>query len=162
MFKVKKGQMAITDLFIALFVATILVILLMVVWNRYSLILIESSDYEGMQVIAFQTADLLVKSSGEPDNWELNPDNVDTIGLASSDRVLSEEKVDAFLGLLLNITSNSLGLELYDFYFQLNHINGTMLKDYGESPILNESVINVQRLVLYKNEKAVVELALWK
>lgn len=154
--------MAVTDLFIALFIATILIIVIIFVWNRYALILDENADYEGMQIIAFQTADLLVKSGGEPGDWELDPDSVDTIGLASSDRSLSEEKVDAFVNLLLNVSSKSLGVELYDFYFQLKHINGTRLKEYGESSTPNRSVINVQRLVLYKDEKAVVEFALWK
>ena len=160
MFKFKKSQIAVTDLFIALFVATILIIIVIFTWNRYSIILNEESDYRELQIIAFQTADLLVKSEGDPQNWENNPLNVDVIGLATDDRNLSAEKVNSFINLSYNFTLKSLGLELYDFYFQLKDINGTKLAEYGKTP--KNFVVNVQRLVLYENEKAIVEFALWK
>lgn len=161
MFKRKKAQIVLTDLFIALFVATILLVVIIFAWNRYSVIIEENSYYEGMQIIAFQTADLLVKSAGEPENWENDPENVYVIGLAGSDRTISEEKLDAFINLPLNISSRSLGIEIYDFYFQLKYINGTRLADYGKGSSKNKSTVNVQRLVIYKNEKAVVEFGLW-
>lgn len=160
MFRYKKAQIVITDLFIALFIATILIILIIFAWNRYTIILNEDADYKEMQIIAFQTADLLVKSNGEPINWEETPTSVDVIGLAGSDRNLSIEKVNAFVNLSYNITSKSLGVEYYDFYFQLKHINGTKLAEHGKTP--SNVVVNVQRLVSYKNEKAIVEFAVWK
>ncbi len=160
MFKLKKSQIAVTDLFIALFIATILIIIVIFTWNRYSIILNEESDYRELQIIAFQTADLLVKSEGDPQNWENNPLNVDVIGLATKDRNLSAEKVNSFINLSYNFTLKSLGLELYDFYFQLKDINGTKLAEHGKTP--KNFVVNVQRLVLYENEKAIVEFALWK
>ncbi len=125
MFKSKKSQIAVTDLFIALFMATITIIIIMFAWNRYTIILNEESDYRELEIIAFQTADLLVKSDGKPQNWENNPLNVEVIGLATEDRNLSLEKVYAFVNLSYNFTLRSLGLELYDFYFQLKGFNGT-------------------------------------
>ncbi len=163
MFKTKRSQIAIIDLLIALFMATILIVVIVFAWNRYTMILEEDTGYKEMQIIAFQTADLLVKSKGEPENWEENPDNVYTIGLASSDRNLSEDKVYAFVN---NISyanaSKSLGVTFYDFYFKLKHINGTKMAEYGKTLALNKSTVNVQRLVSYKNEKAIAEFALWK
>lgn len=160
MFKSKKSQIAVTDLFIALFMATIIIIIIMFAWNRYTIILNEESDYRELEIIAFQTADLLVKSNGEPQNWENSPLNVEVIGLATEDRNLSLEKVDAFVNLSYNFTLRSLGLELYDFYFQLKDFNGTRLAEQGKTP--ENFVVNIQRLVLYENEKAIVEFALWK
>ena len=63
MFKRKKAQIAVTDLFIALFIATILIVVIIFAWNRYTDVLSEDSDYREMQIIAFQTANLLVKST---------------------------------------------------------------------------------------------------
>ena len=160
MFRYKKSQIAIVDLFIALFIATILIIFIISAWNRYAMILNEDSDYKEMQIIAFQVADLLVKSKGEPSNWEDSATNVDVIGLSASGRNLSIKKIDAFVNLSYNITSQSLGVELYDFYFQLKHINGTKIAEQGKTP--TNAVVNVQRLVSYKNEKAIVEFAVWK
>lgn len=163
MFKSKRAQIAVTDLFIALFIATILIILIVYSWNSYAVVLSDNVDYNEMQIIAFQITDLLVKTKGEPENWETNPDNADVIGLASSDRILSTEKVYAFINnLTYNNASLILGAGFYDFYFQLKHINGTKLADFGQSIIPNRSVVNVPRVVSYKNEKAILEFAIWK
>ena len=160
MFRNKKTQMVVTDLFIALFVAGILIAIIIFSWNRYSLMLSEEADYRFMQITAFQTADLLVKSSGEPLDWEDDPRNVDVIGLADKDRELAIDKVDAFVNLSYNRTSKVLGLEIYDFYFQLKYLNGTKLVGYGRTP--SNTVVNIQRLVFYKDEKTIFEFALWK
>lgn len=162
MFRHKRAQLAVTDLFIALFVATILIVIIIFTWNRYTVILEENVDYEEMQIIAFQISDLLVKSKGEPEDWENDPNNVDVIGLASSDRELSPMKVEAFINLSYNITLKSLGAELYDYYFQLKHINGTKMAEHGVIFPPNSSVVNVPRLVIYENEEAIVEFAVWK
>ncbi|MEA2036065.1 MAG: hypothetical protein U9O94_01045 [Nanoarchaeota archaeon] len=162
MYKCKKSQIVVADLFIAMFIATMLIIIIIFTWNNYAILLDENIEYNEMQIIAFQTADLLVKSKGEPVNWEYSPNNVDAIGLASSDRVISEEKVGEFVNLPYNVTSKLLGVDLYDFRFELNHINGTMMEEYGKTPEGNKSIVSVQRIVSYKNEKAVVEFVLWK
>ncbi|MBU0629264.1 MAG: hypothetical protein KKC75_08820 [Nanoarchaeota archaeon] len=156
----KKSQIATIDLFIALFVATALVLALIFTWNRYSEVLNDDSQYRELQIVAFQTSDLLVKFQGEPSNWEQNPDSVDTIGLASSDRNISAAKLNSFLNLPYNITSQSLGLETLNFYLQLNHINGTQLADYGRTP--KNTIVRIQRFVSYQDEKAIMEIALWK
>jgi hypothetical protein len=148
----KKSQMATTDLFIALFAATILIIIIIFAWNNYALILNEDVNYKEMQIKAFQTADLLIKSKGVPVNWEENPTNIDVIGLAASDRNLSTEKVSAFLNASYNITLKSLGIELYNFYFRLKDLNGTEIAEYRNASASNKSIINIQRLVLYENK----------
>ena len=160
MFKRKKSQIALTDLFIALFIATLLVGIIIFALNRYNLILNEESDYNKMQIIAFQTADLLVKSGGRPADWEKSPFEAEVIGLADADRTLSEDKLNAFTNLSYDYASELLGLELYDFHFQLKQINGTKLAEHGKTPA--NFVVNVQRIVLYKNEKAIMEFAVWK
>ena len=162
MFKNKKSQVAVTDMFIALFISTILIIVIVFAWNRYTVILGDNVEYTEMQIIAFQVSDLLVKTKGEPEDWENSPDNVDVIGLTSSDRELSKEKVNAFINLSYSITSKSLGTELYSHYFQLKSINGTKLAEHGAGFPRNRSVVNVQRIVRYENEEAVVEFAIWK
>jgi len=156
----KKSQVALTDLFIALFVATSLIIIIIFTWNRYIMTLNDESEHKEMQIIAFQVADLLVKSSGDPKNWENNPSNINVIGLSSSDRNLSIEKVNEFINLSYNNTAGKLGLEFYDFSFQLKHINGTQMINYGKNS--SNNVVNVQRIVSYKDEKTIMEFAVWK
>ncbi|MBW2989814.1 hypothetical protein KY358_05865 [Candidatus Woesearchaeota archaeon] len=156
----RKSQIAVIDLTISLFIATIIIIFITFAWNRNAAILNENADYKEMQVVAFQAIDMLVRSEGSPSSWEENPSSARAIGLASSDRNISEDKLNSFTGLSYSNASQALGTELYDFYFQLKDINGTSLYSCGKAP--DNLVVNVQRLALYKNETAIVEFALWK
>lgn len=158
----RKSQIAVTDLIIALSIYVILILFVVFTWNRYTMILQDDFNYNVMEITAFQVTDLLVKSGGEPEDWEKDPGSVEVIGLASFDRNISAEKVDAFLNnISYRNASKLLGTAYYNFYFQIKHINGTRLREYGISST-NRSVVNVQRLVSYKNEKAMVEFALWR
>ena len=58
----KRSQIALTDFLIALFTSTVLIMIIIFSWNMYTTILGEDVEYKEMQIIAFQTADLLVKS----------------------------------------------------------------------------------------------------
>lgn len=126
-----KAQIAITDLFIALFIATLLIISIISVWNRYTVLAEDNVNYNDLQISAFQTANILVKSKGKPSNWEEDPDNVEMIGLASSDRNLSRDKTNAFINLPYSTLSKLLGLELYDFYFAIMSLD-MIPQDIGE------------------------------
>ena len=157
-----KAQAVITDLFIALFIFLLLVSTIIFIWNRYSTRFNEDLEYKDMQLKALEISDLLIKTQGYPENWELDPSSVDILGLASSDRVLSEEKINA---LILNITYQNatmfLGLPTYDFYLRLSYLNGTMIQDYGLSST-SELSVSVKRIVSYKNEKVIFETRIWK
>ncbi|MFH2027839.1 MAG: hypothetical protein ABIJ08_01755 [Nanoarchaeota archaeon] len=156
----RKSQLAMTDFFLALFLATLLLAIILFAWNRYTLTLNDEVKYKSMVIIASQTSDLLIKNMGYPDEWELEPENVQIIGLAKNDRNISKDKLEALTNLTYDRCSKLLGLELYEFYLELKNTNGTLIFSYGIEPEGIE--VNVQRIVMYENEKSILEFAVWE
>ncbi len=163
----RKSQIAVMDLLIALFIATILIVLIVFVWNRYAVTLNENTEYNEMKIIAFQASDLLVKTKGKPENWEDDVGNVKVLGLASHDRNLSIDKVSKMDGvggddISYADASKVLGTGFYDFYLQIKYVSGTDIVNYGTSVPPDKSIVSVRRFVEYNNEKAILEFTLWK
>lgn len=155
----RKSQTVSIDLFMAVFVFIILLILIISSWNIYQVKIVERMAYEDIMVNAFQIADLLVKSRGYPLEW--NSTNVEVIGLAASDRIISSEKLNSFFNISYSSSKELLNIERYDFYFQVKHINGTAADSYGLESNGTYSV-SAKRYVLYENEKAIIDFKLWK
>ena len=156
----KKAQIVTTDLFIAIVIFTIIMSIIIISWGRYTAKLDDRLNYDEMQSRAFQISNLLVKSQGSPSNWE-NGGNAESLGLASRDRILSSSKVDAFANLSYGNITKLLGIRNYDFYFKLKDFENNTLVLVGNIPAGNFAV-NLRRYVIYENEEAVMEFALWK
>jgi len=120
-----------------------------------------------MQLKALQISDTLVKNPGTPTAWEVNPTEVEVIGLAHKDRILLKEKVDEFAILNIDEIRGLFMINYYDynFYFKLEDSEGVEIKTHGSDPTGNY-VVNLQRKVLYEDEngieEATMEFALWK
>lgn len=156
-----KGQIVITDLFIAVAVFVILMTIITVTWNLYSIRLEITFSYDDMVVRGFQISDSLVKSPGNPEDWEKNASGVNQIGLANDDHILSQEKVSAFLGMSNEDIKNALNVNLYDFYFVIREAEGTVLISKGNIPS-GKYTVNLARIVQYADKTRVMEIALWK
>ena len=155
--KNKKGQINVTDLFIAVFIFCILITAAMLAWNKYNEKIIERTEYYNMMTKTFQISNTLVKTPGYPTGW--TADNVKIIGLASEDRILSKEKVDTFTTLDINKTKGVFQTYGYNFYFTLKTNTGNIT--YGQEPNGKKSV-SITRYVLFENEKAIMDFRLWK
>lgn len=156
--KRSKAQIALTDLFVALFIFSILIIFITLTWNRYNLRLTGGLETEEMMIKAFQVTDVLVESSGSPSDW--NSTNVETIGLASHDRILSTTKVNKFINLPLNQTKTIFKIKTYDFYFSLTPIGGEIIT-YGNIPAGKKHIV-AKRYVIYENGPAILQFTLWR
>lgn len=60
----------ITDLFVAVGIFIILITITSVLWNLYNVRLINRLEYDDLVVKSFEISDLLLKTPGEPDNWD--------------------------------------------------------------------------------------------
>jgi hypothetical protein len=114
-----------------------------------------------MQMTAFAAVDYLVKSQGQPYNWEINSSSAERIGLAKRPMVLSENKTKSFANLDYEKQKTALNIIGYDFYFRLTPVNGNAVTS-GEFPDDESYIVNAQRIVMYENKTAKVELRLWK
>ena len=159
--KYNKAQIAVTDLFVAIFIFIALLISIFVTWNIYITRIEQRDNYNNILSNAVQITDTLVKSPGKPINWEQNNATAEIIGLASSDRNLSERKVNAFVTLTYNTTKDLLNIKRYDFKFTLININNSALIEYGLNSTGNNTV-SIRRIVWYGNATAFMDFKLWK
>ncbi|MEK6903061.1 MAG: hypothetical protein AABW64_00245 [Nanoarchaeota archaeon] len=174
----RRGQAAVTDLFISISVFIILITIITLTWNLYNIRLQNRFDYDDMMIKAFQVTDSLVKGRGVPTDWETqNPvTNVQVLGLSENERFLSEQKVKIFAkdpkiysAALLSdaVLKSTLKINLYNYYFVLRHLNGTVTgcpsacNNRGTFPSGNY-VVNLARLVMYQNQPVYLEFAVWK
>lgn len=161
-FKEQKGQGILIDIMMALFIFIVILGYLTTVWTM-NLSTIESNYLsDDMQRLAFQTTDLLVRTSGTPNNWEtMVIDDVNTIGLATSDRILDEQKLNRFknLGADYRKAKEIMQIGNYDFYFELQGVDDV---NAGLMPMTEAQKVVVRRIVNYKGEEAFVIFTLYK
>ena len=71
--KNKKGQLFSIDASLSLIVFILILLFLLVIWNLYSARLEKRVQEEEMQLVAMQALDILTKTWGVPNDWELKP-----------------------------------------------------------------------------------------
>jgi len=154
-----KGQIITMDFFTAALIFFLLITISLITLYTYPIRLTETQIRNEMLINALQISDSLVKSPGTPSSWEDNASSVETIGLADSDRILSEKKVNQFVNLSYN-QSLSL-LSFYNFYFRLINSSNHELVTYGNKTN-GTTAVSIRRYVLYNNAQTTMELTLWK
>ncbi len=155
----RKGQIGTTDLFLAIILLIALVTIFFITWNMYHSRLSDVIPRNEMELYTIQLTNQLVRSSGIPDNWESNISSIQAIGLADTDRVISEEKLQAFISLDYNATRELLNIGSYEFYFLLLKENET-ITEIGSYP--SGQSVKLRRNVIYQDETSTIEVALWK
>ena len=157
----KKAQINILDLIIALSIALILIVAIMISWDRFAIALGKKTLQNDLQVLAFQLSDELLENTGTPINWENNLGNISSLGLAVEDRKLSKNKVLNFTNISYNTTKKLLNIENYWFNFNLTSLDGTQVVFVG-TPANGTYVTNIRRLVRYDNQTMQVKISVWK
>lgn len=120
---------------------------------------------------AVLAADRLVRSEGEPSDWQDNGiEGATAIGLAKRDRVLDQAKVERLAEWAQSYSSadynrvKQLLLVGYDYYFRLGDSGGATLYETGKpSPgrIAEMSAINVRRIANLNGGEVVVEFTIY-
>jgi len=157
----KRGQIAIMDLFLAVAIFTIIIVIVGVVWNMQTKRFEGSIAQSSMQIKAFQATDLLVKNPGVKTEWEENLTVLAIPGLSTNDRTISEAKASNFTSLDYDLVRQLLNIQEYEFYFRLLDDEGELIISSGKAPIATTSSVAVRRFVHYKDNLAILELTLW-
>ena len=163
-----KGQIVTTDFLAATVIISLLLAFIFISWNQT---VNESRDVENRKEItisAISLSDSLLKSKGDPDNWESGGKINNTLGLVIDDHVLDPNKLKAFA--MLNQTSlkNLLGIQNYNFYFKVSDRNKIVNVDNtkietGSHPNQSSSiVINSQRIALLNNMPVYLDFVVWR
>jgi hypothetical protein len=154
----RRGQVVGFDLMIAVAIFMLISIFLVFTWVEYNHKIDQRVEYNDMIATGLQTTNILVKSPGYPWNW--NTTDVEFIGLVDEDRQISQAKLDQFLNMSYADLRNKLKTGPYDFYFNLEKTDGENVT-LGLTPS-GERQFRLERYVKHGNEKAKLQLTLWK
>lgn len=160
----KRSQISISDLFLAVCVFIVLIGSIIFIYSHYDSEFESRQEFNRMQLDAFQTAELLVKSGGSPDGWESMPNQTALIGFAygsGSKRNLSSQKVGAFVSMNYSDIKSILGTN-YEFYLKITDMVGNVLAEKGSNMTDEEGerAVSIERRVLYNGQSAVLLFAL--
>ena len=158
----KKGQLASMDLLAALFGFVLVMIFVISIWALYMNRLNTSIENRDLELSALQTVDTLLRSTGTPSNWEINPNTSEVLGFSSLAGSIDTEKLSAFLKLSYNSTATKLKIKRFKFNFSVYNLNGTILNSTGLFTNGTKQVVSVDRLVIIKNETRKISFTLWR
>ena len=157
----KKSQIVITDFVVSAFIFFLLIILIFFLWSFYNIRLEDDLVFEDMQIKIFQISNILVKTGGNPSDWEKNVSKATMIGLAEEDRILSEDKVANFTRMNQSNVSSLLKLGRYNFSMNLTDLQGNTLASFGKYTY-GEKVVGIRRYVLYNGKKSIMAFRIWE
>ena len=160
--KTCKGQAVLLDFILAFFVFILVWVFLMSQFDSKITETEKINDLQIMKLKSTQVLENLVKSKGYPNNWEtLTISDLNSVGLAITDRSLSEEKLSAFSNFSIDYyeLKAKMSLEEYDFYFVFTGVDSVTA---GIDSVDNANEIILHRIVNYKGEVGDVMLKVYK
>ena len=174
-----RGQMFSGEFLLALVTFMAAFIIAMSMWSTTMRETMESENVKVMENTAVDAAENLIRTPGVPANWTV--EEVLSVGLANSSRVLSERKVADFVyymsdsnGSLCSGGSNyecnqyRLGMEGYNFYFNMTYMNGSTVQARnvsaytGRLPLNETHVVTVTRSVIFNDEISRIYFTVWE
>jgi hypothetical protein len=129
-----------------------------------------SADQVNLNILendVMMISDTLIRMPGLPEDWDAS--SVRVIGLADEENILNKTKVTQFIGMDYNQTKSLLGIANHEFYFEIRHlndsvmgINGTNITK-GTDPTGQDAsvVVPVERYVMINGDIAKMEFYLW-
>jgi len=160
--KKNKGQISSIDLLVSILFFVILFIALRNIWQENIVTVALESEQFQMQMYSNQALNVLLKTQGDPTNWnELSPNSINLIGISDSKDVINSTKLRAFTSLPYLTSSEKLGLNKYDFNFELYSTDNKVIS-YGANPDNNSITVSIKRFVMYNGGEALVIFKVFK
>ncbi len=169
----KKGQAAVTDLFVAIGIFIVLITITTVLWNLYNIRLANRVDYDGLAIKAFQVSDLLLKTPGNPDNWDYLVLNegadstaIEHIGIIQGELKVPYNKTLALAALNETEIKKTFHASQYRLGIRIRNANSTEIYNVGKVSGTSKFAVNLARNILYQKspnatfEPATIEVIL--
>lgn len=161
----KSGQAVIIDFVIAIIIFLIAFIFIAGTYTQQASRLESETSDTSLMLKAFDITEMLTKSEGIPNNWNIS--NVQAIGLASGDRVLSTQKITQFSNLSYNVSKDLFGIVGKEFFIQIRDLTNANLFEAGVSPLegntCNNSyrAVTLRRFAFWGGQKVIIYFTLW-
>ena len=159
--KNNKAQIIATDFILAVIILIFIMVVSISMWkNEIDNLRLHERRTE-MENLALSIADILVRSPGNPEDWELRDEVEITLGLANESHVLDKEKVSKLLTMSQDDVKNILGIDNFNFFIRITYPNNVLVEEYGTPPANAEEVVVTRRLVIYDDEESYFNFGLY-
>jgi len=169
----KKGQIFSADFILSLFLFLIVISISVLVWQSSRLQIERYERNNEMESIVLSVSNLLVKTPGNPENWEeLGFDEINSIGFAESDHILNNEKISKFYNMnsTYENTTGLLGASRYGFYLTITNMTDDKIfldgkAGFGiEPPTTATDIHSIRRVCLLNEPEQIIflKIILWR
>jgi hypothetical protein len=156
----KKGMVFTLDLMFSLAVFTVILLVILWVWGETHMHVNQLQERESRRLKAMDVSEVLVKTMGDPEYWE-EFDEVDTgntysIGLASDENVLDEDKLVKLNNSNYSVVRTIMGFSREDFNITIvRNWSGVeeMLYSIGRSHVNATERSVIRRYALFNNSR---------
>ena len=111
------------------------------------------------EISALALTDMMLKSPGNPVEWQDAPNETKAIGLAYDENIIDPEKLSALEMMEYNRSKELMGLST-DYYMRVRWVDGTVIMEKGKKQ--NESAISMKRVAVYNGTYSWVELDVYR
>jgi len=165
-----KGQLFSIDFISGTVIFILSFMMLLTLMDTANTQLRETEDFQQMQSIALAISDMLIKSPGNPENWDSS--NVKAVGFADSPHVLNESKILSFYSMSRQEAAIALGLTGYNFNISFIDRNKQIITYKGKTlsigyvPHYESNLVVSQRVAVLKNSTqqlpVIMRVMLWQ
>lgn len=111
------------------------------------------------EISSLAITDLMLKSPGNPVEWQNDPNGTMAIGLAYEENIIDPEKLSALEMMDYNRSRELMGLST-DYYMRVRWVDGTLIMEKGGKQ--NESAVSMKRVAAYNGTYAWVEFDVYR
>ena len=163
---VLRGQILSTELVLAFSIFLVAMLVFVAAWDYIIYTYGFEQDERQMQSALISVSDAMVLSPGYPYDWEFSAGaNASSIGLASSENVLSPYKLSALQSLNSSYDTlrERMGAGRYNVYVEAMLPNGTVLYRFGNAAAPDAaSSTGAERLALMNDTITILKVQLWR
>jgi len=157
---VAKGQIIAGDYIVAASVISLLFASSVIMWWKVNYQIQQDFMLSEMKAQADSALKLLIRSPGTPLNWSKEVSNVSALGLAKTDRVLSQAKVNAIKTIEYDRLRNLLGVGGHHVYVKVSAVGGSLVTEAGQLPD-GQFVVNSRRASVLDGKPVFVDVSVW-
>lgn len=141
-----KGQIWSIDFAVSVVIFVGTLVSFLFTFNLISTDAAKQSDLSLMQDLSLEATESLIRTRGIPPYW--TNITVQVIGLAVEENVLNGSKLLHFMNIDYNQSKVLLSIGNYEYYFSLEHPNGTVVTFQGTALSKGQNYTNATTIVL--------------